>query len=52
MKIKTPHKRIKSLKVCLYCFKPLQKGLESKRGTCRTCNEKYFIKNNLKKWLK
>jgi len=51
MKIKKEHLNIKSLKVCMYCNRILQKGIESKRGTCRTCNEKYVIKNNLKKWI-
>ncbi len=51
MIIKTTHKNIKSLTICSLCFKPLQKGIEKKRGTCLSCNEQYVIKNNLKKWI-
>ena len=41
------HDRIKNLKICLYCDKPLEKGIENKRGICRVCHHKYNIKTKL-----
>jgi hypothetical protein len=52
MKIKKVHANIKTLKVCLYCDKPLQKGIETKRGICMTCHNKYNIKTKITNWIK
>lgn len=52
MKIYKHHKIIKTLRVCNYCDKPLQKGIERKRGTCRTCHNKYDIKTKLSDFIK
>lgn len=48
MKIKAQHDRIQDLKVCIYCKKILQNGLETKRGTCYICHNKYFVKSQTK----
>lgn len=51
MKIKTPHQRIDKINICLYCRKPLNKGIENKRGICFICNAKYNNKTKLKQFM-
>ena len=49
---KRKHPTIKGLYICLYCPKPLRKGIENKRGICLVCYNKYHIKTKLTKWIK
>ena len=52
MKIFSEHKNITKLRTCNYCFRILKKGIENKRGTCHTCNEKYNRKSDLREFIK
>ena len=44
MKLTKTHQTIKTLKVCEYCNKPLNDGIEKKRGLCMFCYNKYCVK--------